>query len=171
MAGVVLAVLAVGVAACSSGGGGTTAPTVNPATVNSDVSAVYMTLFNLADKSVPPKTAAIQNGSNLTAAITEALSNPISNSAAGAKVNSVSVLTASQCAKVTPKPLPSPCAKVNYDIDGPATNGQPPTAILPNSTGYAVFVNGKWFVAKETICGLLGLFYQTIGKTGMPPGC
>jgi len=45
------------------------------------------------------------------------------------------------------------------------------TAILPGNTGYAVLSNGKWLVAKTTICTLLGLFYTAEGKQGSPPGC
>ena len=63
-------------------------------------------------------------------------------------------------------PLPTPCAKVVYDINGPTG-----TAVLANSQGYAVDVNGTWLVAKTTICGLLGLFYQAEGNTGNPAGC
>ena len=66
----------------------------------------------------------------------------------------------------SPKALPDPCAHVNYDIHGPGG-----TAILPGNNGYAVYTNGKWLVAKTTICTLLGLFYTASGKTGTPPGC
>ena len=81
----------------------------------------------------------------------------------GSKIDSINILTAAQCAKQS---LPPQCAHVVYDILG--TGG---TAILPNNNGYAVFINGKWLVAKATICTLLGLFYTAEGKTGSPPGC
>jgi hypothetical protein len=163
----VLAAFSLGAAACSSGGSSSTAATYNPATLQSDISSAYTTLFNLADKNVDAKVAVIQNGSKIRAAMQDALSNPIANSAAGAKVNTVTILSATACQH---QGLPSPCAKVTYDILGPATNGSQ-SAILPNSTGYAVFVDGHWLVAKATICGLLGLFYQTLGKQGSPAGC
>jgi hypothetical protein len=163
-AGALLAAVAISAAACSSGGNSaTTTPTFNPATVQSDISTSFTTLFNLADKNVDTKTAVIQDGTKIKGALAEALTNPISNSSAGAKIDSVTLLSTTDCGK---QRLPSPCAKVVYDILG--TNG---AAILPNSQGYAVYVNGHWLVAKVSICGLLALFYQTIGKSGSPPGC
>jgi len=62
--------------------------------------------------------------------------------------------------------LTSPCAQVIYDILG--TGGSP---LLPDNTGYAVSVDGTWLVATNTVCTLLGLFYQAEGETGTPPGC
>ena len=62
--------------------------------------------------------------------------------------------------------MPSPCAKVTYSI-----LGQGGSALLGGETGYAVYVNGKWLVAKPTVCSLLGLFYEATGKTGSPQGC
>jgi hypothetical protein len=169
-AGILVVALAVGVAACSSGGNtaSTTTPTFNPATLQSDVSTPYTTLFNLADKNVDAKIAVIQDGSAIRSSLSEALASPIANSAGGATVHTVTPISTSACQQ---QHLPAPCAKVVYDIDGPAQPGQSPTAILANSQGYAVYVGGHWLVAKATICGLLGLFYQTEGKTGTPPGC
>lgn len=168
-AGVLVAALAVGLAACSSGGSAATTTTFSAATAQSDISTAYTTLFNLSDKSVDSKIAVIQNGSAIRAALADALANPIANSAGGATVHPpVTLLNASACRQ---QHLPYPCAKVNYDIDGPAAFGQTPTAILPNSQGYAVYVSGHWLVAKATICGLLGLLYQTEGKQGAPTGC
>ena len=131
--------------------------------VPADIGAAYNTLFNLANPNVPSKIAVIQDGSVLQAALTEALSSSLASSSAGTKIDSVKVLDATTCKSAS---LPSPCAKVVYDILG--TTG---TAILPNSQGYAVFIGGHWLVAKATICGLLGLFYQAAGKTGSPPNC
>jgi hypothetical protein len=42
-------------------------------------------------------------------------------------------------------------ADVKYELD---TNGSP---VLPSADGKAVYVNGKWLVAKATFCGLVGL--------------
>jgi len=162
----VLAALSLGAAACSSSNTAastTTAVTFNPATESTDIGAAYNTLFNLANPNVPSKIAVIQNGSQLQSALTEALSSSLASSSAGTKIDSVKVLDATTCKSAS---LPSPCAKVVYDILG--TTG---TAILPNSQGYAVFIGGHWLVAKATICGLLGLFYQAAGKTGSPPNC
>jgi hypothetical protein len=61
----------------------------------------------------------------------------------------------------------SPCAKVTYDLLGPGGSPLFPTA----SSGYAVLSGGRWLVAKSTICGLLGLFFQASGRSGAPPGC
>ena len=167
-AGVLVAALAVGVAACSSGGSAAPTTTFNAATAQSDISTAYTTLFNLSDKNVDSKVAVIQNGSLIRSAMSDALANPIANSAGGSTVHSVALLGKTDCSA---QHLPHPCAKVNYDIDGPAQNGQPGAAILPNSQGYAVYVSGHWLVAKATICGLLGLLYQTEGKQGAPTGC
>lgn len=161
--GALLGALAIAVAACSSGGNSATTVTYNPATVQSDITTAYQTLFNLANKDVNAKVAVIQNGASIKTAMAQALASPIAGSAGGATVHSTSVVSNSTCSS---KKVPTPCAVVNYDING--TNG---TAILANNTGYASFQNGKWLVAKTTICVLLGLFQQTEGKQGNAPGC
>jgi hypothetical protein len=166
----VMAGLILGAAACSSSPS-TTATTkattttvaIDPATAQADISTSYETLFNLANPSLAGKLVVIQNGSSITAALQQALSSSEASASQGAKIDSVNILTASQCAKQS---LPGQCAHVVYDILG--TGG---TAILPNNNGYAVFTDGKWLVAKVTICTLLGLFYSAEGKTGSPPGC
>ncbi|HXX89721.1 MAG TPA: hypothetical protein VEI83_05815 [Acidimicrobiales bacterium] len=158
----VLATAAVATAACSSSSSSTTPPP-NPATAQSDIGVVYGTLFNLASKNASKMEASIQGGSALTTAINEALSSPLSTSATGATVTSATILSSSDCQAAK---VPSPCAKVTYSILGPG--GQ---VLLPNSTGYAAYVNGHWLVAKVTICGLFELLYQTENKTGTPPGC
>ena len=163
----VMAGLILGAAACSSspnaGKATTTTVAINPATAQADIGTVYQTLFNLADPSVPGKVAVIQNGASITTALQQALSSSVAGSSKGAKIDSVSILTAAKCSKAN---LPPQCAHVVYDILG--TGG---TAILPNNNGYAVYTAGKWYVAKATICTLLGLFYTTEGKNGTPPGC
>jgi hypothetical protein len=148
--------------ACSSTSS-STIPPPNPATAQADVTTVYNTFFNLANKDVASKLAAIQNGSTLQAATTEALSSSLSAASTGASVQSATILTASQCQAAK---VPSPCAKITYSILG--TGGQ---VLLPNSTGYAAYVNGHWLVAHVTVCGLFGLLYQTENKTTTPPGC
>jgi hypothetical protein len=164
-----MAGIALGAAACSSKNASTTtttaAPTttINAATAQTDIGTAFATVFNLSDPSLAPKLAAIQNGDAIQTAFQQALSSSLAKSAAGAKIDSVKIDTAAECAKV---PVPSPCAHVVYDINGPTG-----TAVLANSQGYAVDVNGQWLVAKTTICGLLGLFYQAEGNTGSPTGC
>jgi len=160
--GIVLAFTAALTAACSSSSSSTTPPP-NPATAQADITTVYNAFFNLSNKDVDKTLAAIQNGSTLRAATTDALSSTLSNSATGATVSSATLLTASQCSAQS---LPYPCAKVTYSILGPG--GQP---LLANSGGYAVYVNGHWLVAHVTVCGLFELLYQTEGKSGTPPGC
>jgi len=165
-----MAGLTLGAAACSSSPS-TTATTkattttvaIDPATAQADISTTYNTLFNLANPDLASKVAVIQNGSSISAAMQQALSSSEASASQGSKIDSVNVLTAAQCAKQS---LPPQCAHVVYDILG--TGG---TAILPNNNGYAVFTDGKWLVAKVTICTLLGLFYSAEGKTGSPPGC
>ncbi|HVA03596.1 MAG TPA: hypothetical protein VMU64_07565 [Acidimicrobiales bacterium] len=173
LAAAAMAGLVLGAAACSSSPAGnataTTAKTttttiaIDPTTAQADISTAYNTLFNLANPSLAGKLAVIQNGQSLTSALQQALSSSEASASQGSKIDSVNILTASQCTKQS---LPQQCAHVVYDILG--TGG---TAILPNNNGYAVFSNGQWLVAKVTICTLLGLFYSAEGKTGSPPGC
>ena len=170
LAAAVMAGLILGAAACSSSPSNnatattkatTTTIAIDPTTAQADIGTVYQTLFNLADPSVSGKVAVIQNGASITTALQQALSSSEASVSQGAKIDSVNILTASQCAKQS---LPAQCAHVVYDILG--TGG---TAILPNNNGYAVFTGGNWYVAKATICTLLGLFYSAEGKTGTPP--
>jgi hypothetical protein len=165
---VAFAALALVAAACSSGTTAATTTTValNPATAPADIAAVYDTLFHFSSGTVASKEAVIQDGSSIKTALNQALTSSLAGSAAGTKVNSTNLLTASQCSHLSPKALPYPCAHVNYDI-----NGASGAAILPGNNGYAVYVGGHWLVAKSTICTLLGLFYTASGKTGTPPGC
>jgi hypothetical protein len=141
----------------------TTAATVNAATENQDITNSFNTLFDLANPSIDPKIAVVQDGSSIRTAFQAALQSSAASSAAGAKIDTITPMSPSACHAAS---LPSPCAKVVYDILGPSG-----TAILPNSQGYAVYVDGQWLVAKTSICQLLVLFYQTEGKTGSPPGC
>jgi hypothetical protein len=173
LAAAVMAGLILGAAACSSSSGGnatattakatTTTIAIDPTTAQADIATSYNTLFNLANPSLAGKLAVIQNGQSITTALQQALSSSEASASQGSKIDSINILTPTQCAKQS---LPPQCAHVVYDILG--TGG---TAILPNNNGYAVFTDGKWLVAKVTICTLLGLFYSAAGKTGSPPGC
>lgn len=151
--------VAVLVAGCGSG-----PATVNPAQAKSAIERSYATLFDFTNHSVTQKMAVIQDGSTLRKALTDALSSSLAKNAAGAKVSAVHVLTASGCQSAA---LPSPCAKVTYSLLSPSHTPLFATA----STGYAVYVSGRWLVAKSTICGLLELFYSASGHSGTPPGC
>jgi len=143
---------------------GSSTAEMNPGTAKTDIGRAYGTLFNFTNKSVPAKTSVIENGSSLEKALSQALGSSLAKSATGARVDRVQLLARSACSQV---PLASPCAKVSYDILGSSNK---PLFSTP-STGYAVFLSGKWLVAKSTICGLLGLFYSTSGQSGSPPGC
>ncbi|HUY63509.1 MAG TPA: hypothetical protein VMV14_03235 [Acidimicrobiales bacterium] len=163
----VLVALSLGAAACSSGAHSaattTTTMALNPATAQASINTAYSTLFTFSDKSVGDKEAVIQGGTALKTALAQALASPLSSSSTGARVDTTLILYGLGCSS---QQLPSPCAKVTYDILG--ASGAPS---LAGQTGYAVYLGGKWLVAKATICGLLGLFYTASGKTGSPPGC
>jgi hypothetical protein len=161
----VIAALSLGLAACSSSPKAATTTTVkiNPAAAQGDISTIYDNLFHLSTGSIASKVAEVQDGPSIKGAFTQAASSSEAAASQGAKIDSVTILTAAKCEA---QKLGSQCAKIVYDILG--TGG---TAILANNNGYAVFIDGKWLVAKVTICTLLGLFYSAEGKTGSPPGC
>jgi len=142
---------------------GTSYPRMNPTKAKNEIEHAYGTVFNFSNKKVSSKTSSIQNGSSLEKALTQVLSSSLGKEATGARVDSVKLLASTACSQV---PLPWPCALVTYDVLGP--NG---TTLLSRSSGYAVYAQGKWLVAKSTICGLLQLFYQETGRSGYPPGC
>jgi hypothetical protein len=163
VAGTLSAVALTAAACTSSNSASTTTVAPNPATAQADITAVYQSLFNFADKSLGDKVAAVQDGSSISAGLSEAMSSSLSSAASGARVDSVTMLSRSQCST---QKVPAPCAKVGYDIL--AGNG---VAVLAGQTGYATYVTGKWQVAKVTICGLLEAFYGAEQKKGIPPGC
>ena len=159
----VVAVLSLGLAACSSSPSTPTTTAPNPAAAKTAINTIYDNLFHLSTGSISSKVAEVQDGSTIKTAFTQAASSSEAAASQGAKIDSVDILSASKCSAQS---LPTPCAHVKYDILG--TGG---TAILPNNNGYAVYIGGKWLVAKTTICTLLGLFQTAEGKTGSPPGC
>ncbi len=158
------AALSLGVSACggSASSTTTTAPP-NPATAQADISASYQTLFDFADKSVTGKEAAIEDGSLLKTGLTKALSSSVAAGVSGAKVTSVTLLGTATC---NADKATTPCASVAYGIL--ASDG---SVELPNQTGYASYVGGKWVVSKVTVCGLLETFYSIESLKGVPPGC
>jgi hypothetical protein len=159
-----LSLVALAGAACSGSNSvtTTTAPP-NPATAQAGIAGAYQTLFNFSDKHLADKEQAVEDGAALAPGLRLAVSSSLAGSTAGARVNSVTLLFASACrsAKVT-----APCAMVKYDIL--AGSG---AAVLPNQNGYASYVGGRWVVARQTICGLLDLFYEAQKLKGPPPGC
>ena len=150
--------MAVLAAACGSSGSGVDAKTAPAAILKS-----YKAFFDMKAKNIPAMVANIQDGASLKAAVTQAADSSLSGSAQGSSITKTTILSDAACAKVS---VPTPCAKVTYSI-----LGQGGSALLGGETGYAVYSNGKWLVAKPTVCSLLGLFYEATGKTGSPQGC
>jgi hypothetical protein len=157
---IIVPVLAIAMlaASCSSGTATPTAAVAKP-----EITSVYDSFFNLANKSVGPKLAAIQDGSTLKTSVTQALASPLAGSVSGARVDSVKIVSDSTC---TTKTVPTPCASVSYDLL--AAGGSP---VLSGQTGYATYATGKWLVAKATVCGLIETLYSVEGNSGTPPGC
>lgn len=152
---------AVGLVAGACGSSSPSAPSA--AASKAEITSVYDKLFDFADKSIPAKVAAVQDGASLQTAIDQGMSSPLASGVAGASVSSVTLLSNSAC---TAKDVPTPCASVGYSLL--STSG---SAVLSGETGYATYASGKWLVAKVTICGLLDSLYSVEGKTGVPPGC
>ena len=162
------ALLAIGLAACSSNSAPTTTTTTVATTTTTlpslssskaAIDRVYTILFDLANPALAPKLAVIQNGSALESAMKAALKSALAKLATGA---SVSAVTVEQGAACKGEFLPSPCAKVTYSIVGTANK-----VLLGNSIGFAIYQQAKWLVSKATICTLLSL--ENGGK--QPPGC
>jgi hypothetical protein len=156
--------VAVVAAACGGGsGGGTATGSTEPATGAGATAAVrhaYSVLFDLADPAVPPKVAVVQDGQALRATLAKEIHSSLAKMAGGATVSAVRVESAGGCAAGA---LSSPCASVRYSIL--STAGKP---LLSDSKGWAVYVDGRWLVAKETICGLIAL---ASGGGSPPAGC
>jgi hypothetical protein len=156
--GFAAAATVLGAAAC-----GSSQSSYNTSSARPDITSVYTTLFKLASSPVSTIQASVEDGPSLRSAIGQAVGSPQAKLSGGAQVTSVGLLSSSQCSA---KNISSPCASVTYNILG--TNG---AALLTGQKGYAVYSNGKWLVAKSTVCDLLLLLYTTEGKSGHPPGC
>lgn len=141
------------------------APTVkmpSAAATRKEVSAAYQSFFNLHNPSLNAKLSVIQDGAKLQSAISTAMSSSLAKDAGGARVGSITPYTKSQCANAA---LSYPCAKVAYSILSPDGS------VLTSGAGYAVYSNGKWLVAKATVCGLLSLFQEYAGSKAPIAGC
>lgn len=131
-------------ASCSSGGG------QSPAQAKAQITTVWQTLFS-------------PNGSpdqiqGMNSQLRQAYQKVKPPAGLTANVKSVQLLSSSECST---NGVPSPCARVTYDLDA---GGK---AILANSQGYAARVGGKWLVSKTTFCALVAL-----SNGGKPPaGC
>ncbi|MGA3351635.1 MAG: hypothetical protein ABSD85_00400 [Acidimicrobiales bacterium] len=157
------AMIAIGLGACSSTSvpPTTTTTTTLPSVAQSTaaVEHAYSVLFDLANPALAPKLAVIQDGSQLASAMKTALKSPLAAAAGGASVSKVVVEQGAPCKNEF---LPSPCAKVTYEILSPQH-----AVVLHYTEGLAVYQHSKWVVAKLTICVLLEL--ENSGK--VPPGC
>lgn len=135
----------------------TTLPSVAASTTA--IKHAYAVLFDLSDPAVAPKLAVVQDGSAIKSAMTSALKTGLAKEATGATTSKVLIEHGASC---TNEILSSPCAKVTFDILGPQGK-----ALLSNDTGFAVYKDRNWFVAKNTICALLDL---SDGGASLP-GC
>ncbi|HTZ08060.1 MAG TPA: hypothetical protein VMB72_03245, partial [Acidimicrobiales bacterium] len=109
------AALAVTAAACGSSGGGSATPVASQ--VKPGVTKAYKEVFDLANDSLAPKIAAIQDGSSIQSSFNQALKSSLAKSSGGASVSAVQLLSDSQCG--SPTTAPAPCAKVTYAILSP----------------------------------------------------
>ena len=151
-AGMVGAAMAVVLAACGGGSSSSssTTTTQSPAQATAVITQNWTALFNGSNPDTAAKLALLQNNAKLKDQFNKAYGTNPSTAMTSAKVTSVTVLSASQCQQAA---VPSPCAKVSYDL----VNNQNGSALLPGQTGYAVYQNGKWLVSQNTFCALVGL--------------
>jgi len=123
-----------------------------------DIKRAFSVLFNLSDPAVAPKLAVVQDGSALRATFAKALKSTLAKEAHGARVVTLTMLGKASCQT---EALPSPCAKVVYDIL--AASGK---VLLANSAGFAVYQPPTWKVSKVTICTLLTLDNGNVAPSG-----
>ena len=128
--------LAASLAACggSSGGKAATSPTADPAAAKAAITHLYETFFSA---SIPTAQTMLQDGANLSKAFA------IANKLKGSATETTKVKTVKLTGPTT--------ADVTFELD---TNGNP---VIPSSDGKAVYVGGKWLVAKQTFCTLVSL--------------
>jgi hypothetical protein len=149
--GAVAAGIAVTLAACGGGSSSSssTTTTQSPAQATAAITTNWTAFFNGANPDANSKLALLQNGNKLSAQFNKNLNNPAAATTAG-KVTNVALLPSSQCQQAA---VPSPCAKVSYDLVARST-GAP---LLAGQTGYATFQNGKWLISQNTFCALISL--------------
>jgi hypothetical protein len=147
-------------AACSASGAPATTTTLpSPSASRIAIKSAYEVLFDLANPALLPKLAVVQDGSALQSAMKTALKSALAKSAAGATVSEIVIEHGSACKDAF---LPSPCAKVTYDILSPTK-----AVVLRGAVGAALYQHGHWLVGKTTICTLLEL--ENSGT--VPRGC
>jgi hypothetical protein len=136
-----LAVLVLLVAGCGGGSKKTTTPSssasFDEAAARQQVTQAYETFF-AAKTPLSTRVSLLQDGAQLKSAIQSLETNPIAKGLS---------------AKVTQVTFPThTTATVKYEILG--ASGSP---LLPNASGQALFVGGKWLVAKASFCQLVSL--------------
>jgi hypothetical protein len=143
--------IAVAVFALAACGGSSKPKNESPAVATPQITAIWQAFFG------PAGTGADVQGatSAMISAYAKAKTGPLGKGAA-AKVLSITLLGSSSC---TSDGVPPPCASLKYDV---LVNGADD---LPNATGYATDVTGKWLVAKSSFCGLMAL------ESATPAGC
>jgi hypothetical protein len=145
------AAMAVVLAACGGGSSSSssTTTTQSPAQATAAITTNWAGFFDGGNPNSNAKLLFLQNNGKLTAVYNKAYNNPAA-AMTSAKVTNVNVLPSSQCQQAA---VPSPCAKVTYDLN----NRQTGAPLLAGQTGYAVNVNGKWLVSQNTFCALVTL--------------
>jgi hypothetical protein len=150
-AGVVGAAMAVVLAACGGGSSSSsTTTTQNPAQATALITQNWTLFFDGGNPNSNAKLAILQNNGKLGSTFQKNLAGQPAAAMTAAKVTNVTVLPASQCQQAA---VPSPCAKVSYDLIN-RQNGSP---LLAGQTGYAVYVNGQWRISENTFCALIAL--------------
>ena len=147
----VVGLIAVAATATACGGGGSSSE--SPAQATSQVTSTWESFFSASGKA-----SQIQGlNPQLQAAYTKAVGT-LFPKGLSSKVHSVTLLSNSDCQS---NGIPTPCAKVTYDLDAKGST------LLPNAEGYATRTGGTWYVSKNTFCALLAL-----SSGGTPPaGC
>jgi hypothetical protein len=121
----------------SSGGKTATSPTADPAAAKTAITKLYQSFFSAP---IPQAKTMLEDGASLSKAFT------IANQLKGSNT---------EAAKVKSVKLTGPTsADVTFSLS--ANNN----VIIPSSDGKAVYVGGKWLVAKTTFCTLVSLGYS-----------
>jgi hypothetical protein len=150
--GVAGAAIALVAAACGgSSSSSSTTTTQNPAQATAVITQNWTAFFNGGSTDNASKLVLLQNNGKLAATFNKNfVGNQSTAAMTAAKVTNVTVLPASQCQQAA---VPSPCAKVSYDL----VNRQNGSPLLAGQTGYAVYQNGKWMISENTFCALIAL--------------
>jgi hypothetical protein len=152
--------LILALAGCSSSSSSSSSPP-SQATSVAQIKSAYSTLFDLANPSIDPKVSVTEDGPALRSSMEHAFHSSLASLAKGATVISVKLEGQASCQRALGEKVP--CALVSYQIIG--SNGQP--VFQQPSTGYAVYKDHRWLVAKTVVCSLMSFVYSP----NIPPGC